>query len=835
MAANQPLRFLLALALWQTLLAQPFSRVANTSLRMPQNPGGYGYQLVDALGVRFEQPVAIASPPGETNRLFVVEQSGRIAVVTNLAAPTRTVFLDLYASTVRGGEQGLLGLAFHPNYAANRRFFVFRTCLATTAGVNNRLHDRLSEFRADPDDPNRASPGETVLFQQFDEASNHNGGDLHFGPDGLLYVSLGDEGGGNDQYANGQRLDRDFFAGLLRLDVDNRPDSLSPNPHPAVVQGYRIPADNPFVGATQFLGRAVNPAAVRSEFYAVGLRNPWRFSFDVATGELWIADVGQNQRESVFVSRRGANHGWAYREGNIAGPRASSAPTGFLSNTNFGFVAPVHTYGHGSGTTQGNSITGGLVYRGHRLSALHGAYIFADYVSGNVWALRRRSGSAPQVVRLLGRAGLSAFGADPRNGDLLACDLGNGRILRLDYSATFTGTPLPATLAETGAFTDLETLAPAPGVHAYAVNLPFWSDHAEKRRWFCVPNPDQLLTYSATESWGAPAGTVWIKHFDFETDVGVPGSRRRLETRFLVRTAAGVYGATYRWTSRTDATLVPEEGAEELLSRTNGLTITTQRWTYPARSQCLVCHTPQAGHSLSFNSAQWQGRPDRAGETNQLAALLAAGYFSASAEADTSTPAFAAVDDESSSLEWRVRAYLAVNCAPCHRPGGTGGGIFDARWNTPTRLAGLVNGTLVGSPGAPSQRVLTPGDVLHSEIHRRLSFRGAGMMPPLASDVVDSSALELLSRWIAALEDEAPPETPSMTGIATDGTLRLQVRQPANQSLTLESSATSTELNWLPAVIPGLVPSFPATGIDRILEIPAPPESRLYRLRGETP
>lgn len=546
-------------------------------LKLPENPGSFGYRFIDAFpGLAVTNPVVITAPRGETNRLFIVEQAGRIVVITNLAQPTRTVFLDLTRRTLSGGEQGLLGLAFHPDYARNGQFFVFRTLNWTPpdAGMAYRM-DRLSRFQVHPDRPQAADPNsEVMLFQEFDEASNHNGGDLHFGLDGYLYVALGDEGGANDQFNNGQRIDRDFFAGLLRLDVDKRPGSLPPNPHEPlalsshyVTDNYAIPPDNPYVGATTFNGRTVNTNRLRTEFWAVGLRNPWRFSFDAAGGELWVADVGQDRWESIFVSRAGANHGWAFREGNAAGARSSATPAGFLTNPAFNHVPPVHVYGHGGGPTQGNSVTGGLVYRGRRLAPLHGAYVFADYVSGNVWALWRQTGAAPRVQRLTGQGGISAFGTDPRNGDLLAAAHSGNRLLRLTYSTTFTGEPLPPTLADTGAFSDLATLAPAPGVVPYEINHPFWSDGAAKRRWFALGSTNRLLGFREHGAWEAPPGTVWVKHFDLELTNGVPASARRLETRFLVRNANGVHGLTYRWDSPTNATLVPEDGAVEAITR----------------------------------------------------------------------------------------------------------------------------------------------------------------------------------------------------------------------------------------------------------------------------
>ena len=175
----------------------------------------------------------------------------------------------------------MLGLAFHPGYATNREFFLFYTVNSSTAQGANTRHDRLSRMLTSAEDPNLADPStEVILIEQQDDASNHNAGDLHFGPDGYLYVAVGDEGSGNDSLQNSQRIDRDFFSTILRIDVDERPENLPPNPHPANQKSpnapipYRIPIDNPWVGATQFNGIPVDPDAVRTEFYAVGLRNP---------------------------------------------------------------------------------------------------------------------------------------------------------------------------------------------------------------------------------------------------------------------------------------------------------------------------------------------------------------------------------------------------------------------------------------------------------------------------------------------------------------------------------------------------------------------------------
>ncbi|MFN0068387.1 MAG: PQQ-dependent sugar dehydrogenase [Limisphaerales bacterium] len=741
------LRFLLATVLaLAASVAGALERVPNTTLTLPLEPLAFGYTTENAFGsLTFTDPVAIAAPPGETNRLFVAEQRGRVAVITNLAAPTRSVYLDI-AGRVSGGtptdERGLLGFAFHPGYATNGHLFVF---YSTT--VTNTLHQRVSRFTADPANPNRAlANSELVLISQPDDYGNHNGGDLHFGPDGYLYVSVGDEGDQNDLGNNSQRIDKDFFSGILRIDVDRRPGSLAPNAHPAVAPGtYAVPADNPWIGATNFIGRPVNPAQVRTEFWAVGMRNVWRMSFDPATGALYAGDVGGGQREEINVTTRGGNYGWAYREGTLNGPKSGQAPAGFTS------IPPITQYSHGSGALQGRSVTGGVVYRGDRLAQLYGAYVFGDYVSGNLWAVRWTGGAtATPMQRLLNRGAIAGFGRDPRNGDVLLADQGTDQIRRLVYNNTPTGTPLPPTLADTGAFADLLTLEAHAGLVPYAPNVPFWSDAAAKRRWFAITATNQLIGFQPEGNWSFPTGMVWVKHFELELTNGAPASARRLETRFLVRNSNGVYGVTYRWTDPpTNAVLVPEEGLDEDFVISDGGILRTQTWHYPSRAECLQCHTPAGGGVLGMDTAQFNGPFDHGqGPTNQLAALAAGGWFANPPANLAALPALAPAHDEAWSVEWRARSWLEANCSMCHQPGGTGLGRWDARTSTPFSLTGLPDGLLNNSEGDPANRLVAPGDFARSMLHTRITRLGPGRMPPLSSSVVDDAGAALLARWI---------------------------------------------------------------------------------------
>jgi glucose/arabinose dehydrogenase len=736
------------------------TRVAATSLTLPAAAPATAYSTPAAFaGLTFSQPVAVVSPPGDTRRLFVVEKAGRIWVIPDVTAatPSRTLFLDLTSrvtvSTSLSDERGLLALAFHPDYATNGSFFVWYT-VTTTTGAGGGLHNRLSRFRVFPTQPNAADPASEVpLISQRDEASNHNGGQILFGPDGYLYLSLGDEGASNDSFQNSQRIDRDFFAGIVRLDVDQRPGSLPPTAHPSVHPGtYSVPPDNPFVGATTFLGAAVNPAAVRTEFWATGLRNPWRIAFDPANGQLWCADVGQGAREEVNLIVRGGNYGWNYREGNVAGPR-SNPPAAAT------FIAPVWDYPRSAG----QSITGGVVSRGARLASLYGHYLFADFASGRVWALRpdgTQPVGADRVQQLTTLAGISSFGVDPSNGDVLIVNLNDGTIRRLVATPATGGTPFPATLTATGAFSSVAALTPAPGLVPYEPVVSFWSDHARKRRWFALTDTTSRYGFSATGNWTLPTGAVWVKHFDLDLTRGNPATARRVETRFLVKTATGTYGLSYRWNdAQTEATLVAEDGADQAFTVVENGVARTQTWRFPSRGECLACHTPAAGHALAFSTRQLNRGPAAPGAPAPLLTAMAqAGYLDVTTLPDLATlPRLAAADDVTASLELRARSHLDANCSSCHQPAGPALGFWDARATTPLAQAGLVNGALTGGAAGPD-RVIVPGDPGHSRLLQRMSAAGAERMPPVGTRERDTAGEALLTAWILSL---AQPDTPA--------------------------------------------------------------------------
>lgn len=760
------------------------SRVANTTLSFPQEP--YQYSTEEAFpDIIFDSPVAFATPPGETNRLFVVERSGRIYTLSNMASPVKTLFLDISSRVYSGGEGGLLGLAFHPGYATNRFFFVYYT-LQTTTSAGSGMHDRLARFQTSPTNPNQA-PGssEAPLITQYDEAENHNGGDLHFGPDGYLYVSLGDEGGGYDSFGNSQFITKDFFAGMLRLDVDQKPGSLPPNPHPAVTGNYTVPPDNPFVGATSFNGSAIDPARVRTEFWAVGLRNPWRFSFDPLMGWLYCGDVGESEREEVNIIRKGGHYGWYYREGRIAGFGNPTPPAGVT------FVDPILDYEHGGGSLEGSSITGGVVYRGGKIPSLFGDYVFADYSNGSILALRYDGANVTNFRRLTGVPGAVAFGVDPSNGDILVSyPWSFCQIQRLVYRSN-SASPLPAKLSDTGAFSNLGGLQPQPGIVPFEVNTPFWSDHALKRRWFSVPSLNQFIGFSANGNWSFPNGTVWIKHFDLELTNGVASSARRVETRFLVKNPVGIYGLTYRWNAaQTDATLVEEDGLDETFQIRDGAGLRQQVWHYPSRTECFTCHSPAGGFALGFNTYQLN-RTQNTGATNQILALSQMGYFSSPITSVTGLLAYAHATNATETLEHRARSYLGANCVHCHQPGGTGRGSWDARLSTPLAQAGLLDGALIDTFGDPDNRVIKPGSTEESMIFKRVSQLGTRHMPPLGTTELNQAAIGLLAAWIT--NDFAGTQIGSIT-VQPNRQVRISFHGQAGRTYRVEVSGNL--LTW---------------------------------------
>ncbi|HXC61920.1 MAG TPA: PQQ-dependent sugar dehydrogenase [Nitrospiria bacterium] len=351
---------------------------------------------LESVAKGFTEPLGLFHAGDGSGRVFIVEQPGTIRVLKN-GRLSEKPFMDIRDRVTSGGETGLLGIAFHPKFSENHRLFVNYT---SSAGG---LHTVISEFKAGDnpgDNPDKADPkSERVLLTIPQPYPNHKGGNIVFGPDGYLYIGMGDGGSGNDPHGNGQNLST-LLGKMLRIDVNKKEKE----------KAYNVPRDNPFIGKKN----------AAPEIWAYGLRNPWRYSFDPVTGLLYVGDVGQNAREEIDVIRRGKNYGWNIMEGTICTP-------GVNPNCNKnGLELPIYDYPR----SEGIAVIGGYVYRGRSIPNLCGAYVYGDYGNGRIWALRYDEKFVTGHRLLLeSHRSISSFGEDEQR-EIYVVDHG-GEVLKI--------------------------------------------------------------------------------------------------------------------------------------------------------------------------------------------------------------------------------------------------------------------------------------------------------------------------------------------------------------------------------------------------------------------
>jgi putative heme-binding domain-containing protein len=680
--------------------------------------------------LKFVAPVSIALAPG-SQRLFIEELRGKIFSLPDsgdVAEPD--LFLDV-GQIPRHGRT--YGLAFHPDFAKNRLFYV-----CYVLDPESAKGTRVSRFRASGDDPPRADlASETILLEW--PSGGHNGGCLQFGPDGYLYISTGDGSGPSppDRHATGQDIS-DLLGSILRIDVDR--------PEPG--KGYRVPADNPFVGQAQ----------ARPEIWAYGFRNPWKMSFDPKSGSLWVGDVGWEMWEMVYRVERGGNYGWSIVEGpqNVR-TELPRGPTPILP--------PTRAHDH----TESRSITGGLVYHGRALPELAGAYIYGDYVTGKLWGLRH-DGTKVAWQQHLADSPLEIidFGVDSR-GELLILDHAGTLNRLVPNPAAQANHDFPRRLSQTGLFTSVKDQAPAPGVLRYAVNAEPWQDHAVAERFLAIPGLGTLGVYDTQNlqvgrlkgAWIYPSDTVFARTVSLDLERGNPATRRRLETQVLHQDRGTWRAYNYIWNDeQTDAALANPDGSDRELSVQDpdapGGRM-KQTWHHAGRTECLICHTTRAGSILGFNPAQLNRNHEGA---DQLTALTRLGLF----EQPLPDPRPRLPDPfGSATLAERARGYLHVNCAHCHRRGGGGTSPFELLYELDLKRTLLV-GTrpTQGTFEIAGAQNVAAGDPCRSILYYRMAKLGPGHMPQLGANLIDRRGLALVHDWISQLP--AQDSTPTGSG-----------------------------------------------------------------------
>ncbi len=534
---------------------EPAVRPVNTSCFAPDPPDTAVSAELEVVypNLKFDRAVQALQRPGDDSRWYVVEQDGEIwtwdAADSEVEEPD--LFLDLTGVVDDGpNEAGLLGMAFHPDFATNGEYFLSYTAPGTGDAA---LTSTVSRFVSADGALVGDEGSEEVLLTLDQPYNNHNGGAILWGPDDRLYLSFGDGGSAGDPQENAE----DPYALLgkiLRID----PESADP---------YGIPADNPFADG-------VDGAP---EVYALGLRNVWRMSFDRETGELWAGDVGQDDMEEVDLIELGGDYGWDWKEGTLCYEADEPCEGG-------GFIDPVVEYSH----SVGKSVIGGYVYRGEAIPALSGIYVFGDYYASEIWGIFWDADGEPSREAVARTGNVPASFAEDANGELYVLDF-KGKLRKLVPTAEETEeeTEFPDLLSETGCF---DGAAPSDALIPYDVISPLWSDGAEKDRYFALPD-DALIEVSEDGDFTFPPRSVLVKTFSF---AGTP-----TETRLFVRDEDGIWaGYTYQWNSEgTDASLVVGGGAVAFADHT---------WALPSSPQCLQCHSEAAGRSLGLELAQLQ-------------------------------------------------------------------------------------------------------------------------------------------------------------------------------------------------------------------------------------
>ena len=651
----------------------------------------------------FSQPIAMLQAPGDRSRWFIVEQAGRVRVFSNtpLQATTQT-FINISSRVTSGGERGLLGMAFHPDFSNNRQVF-----LSYTTTVSSQLVSRISRFTSN-DNGQTLNPGSEQILLTVDQPfSNHNGGHIAFSPnDGFLYIGLGDGGSAGDPQGHGQNSST-LLGTILRIDIDQG----SP---------YSIPPTNPFAG---------DPVA-RNEIFAWGLRNPWRFNFDTANGKLWAADVGQNQWEEVDVIINNGNYGWNTREGAHCFEDSSEQ----CDTT--GLIDPLVEYNHSNG---GSSITGGYVYRGDSLTDLQGAYIYGDFTSGNIWYLADSSDPNPTSVLLQNTSlNISSFGQG-NDGEVYVVNYG-GTLHQIVLDTNNGNNSVATLLSETGCVNPLDPTQPANAMIPYDINALFWSDGAVKQRWFALPNNREISINNA-DDWVFPIGSVLMKNFRINDQL--------IETRLFMRHNDGDWGGySYEWNDQeTEATLVIGGKTRDLGGQT---------WLYPSSSDCLRCHTDIAGRSLGPETAQLNSNivyPSTGTDAHQLITLAAIGVLNTSVPDDPATLPVLVDPFGSNSIDLRARAWLHTNCSQCHRPNGPTPANIDLRYTTSMAQTGSCDQVPDnGGLGLNNARIISPGLPDNSVLLNRIQRRDAVGMPPVGSLELDNQGIALIRNWIMGMD-----------------------------------------------------------------------------------
>lgn len=728
--------------------------------------------------VQLKHPTEMIPVPG-TDRWIVTQLNGDVISFSSVGDPDQQMAIDLRKlspTTFR-----VLGIEFHPEYPQRPWCYV-----AYADEMKSPTGAKLSRFKVtDTSRPVLDPSTETVLLKW--NSTDHNGGNIRFGPDGYLYLSIGDGQYPSppDPMGTGQSID-DIQASILRIDVD-RPSGSLP---------YTIPTDNPFVGVQ----------SARAEVWALGLRNPWKMCFHPNTGELWTGDVGWEMREMIYRIDRGANYGWSVMEGTqVVKPTAD--------RSHVPITPPIWEHDH----VDARSITGGFFWLSDKFPELNDAYIYGDWMTGKIWGLRY-DGKQVSWHQELADTNLQiiSFAYDP-SGEVLIVGY-DGSIHRLAANPDLKSKPadhsgFPQRLSETGLFESVTKETPAPGVIPYQINAHHWADDTYSKQWLAVPQGAKLGFHQRSD-WTTgttqgdikfPHNTVLAKTIYYTTRSENADSERRLETQILHRHRDDWNAYNYVWNKdQTDAVLQANKAVEVEIEvqppGTNGKT-RKQTWLHASRDQCMLCHIWSAGTVHGFKLKQLN-RAVLGGSENQLDRFDRWALF----ESPISKPdPVASPYASTANLESRAREYLQLNCAHCHRPGGGGTAAFVLSADVKSSEMGIIDSPAVqGDFGIHQPNVVASGAPDQSVLLYRMLKSGRGHMPQFGTNVVDRRGVKLIHDWIASLSSETRTSTDQEP---VKQLIRLsQENQDISALLEDQFSSTTSAMNLAMAMVQDAFP-----------------------------
>lgn len=725
--------------------AKPYGierRVALTTSKLTGSPEPPPpFRIVRAYpDLNLTYPIMVAHQPG----------SDRILLVTQIwsSGPGRLMRMKdepgaREVETLLEIEDMPYSIAFHPQFAKNGYLYLSSSNYPVKDAKSKVT--RVVRYTIDPKPPYALDRKSARLILEWD-SNGHNGGAMGFGHDGMFYLTTGDGTSDSDTNIAGQDMTK-LLSKVLRLDLD----------HPDAGKEYSVPRDNPFVGQKD----------IRLETWAYGFRNPWRLTVDEKTGHIWVGQNGQDLWEQAYLVRKGENYGWSVYEGSYP----------FYLNRKLGptpHVKPTIEHPH----SEFRSLTGGIVYYGKKFPELQGAYIYGDYSTGAIWGMRHDGNKVLWHKQLADtRLAITSFGTDSHGEILITDHRGKGKGALFTFEATPKDLPpstFPRKLSESGLFRSVKDHVMEPALIPYSVNAPLWSDGAHKERWIALPGADSRIDFKPGKAWEFPDQTVLVKSFALEMEEGNPASRRWLETRFLTNQNGEWYGYSYRWNDeQTDGFLVQAKGEEQEFTIATGKGVRKQTWHYPSRTECMVCHSRAADYVLGLNELQMNKEHDYGGvRDNQLRTLEYIGVFRvepptngkhAKGQRDAVPSTLLSqppekhdrlVDpyDASADLTARARSYLHANCAQCHVEAGGGNSAMELGFTTKLDKTRLIDvKPLHHTFDLPDARLVAPGSPERSVLLHRMTHRGPGHMPPLATSRVDEEAVRMMGEWIRSM------------------------------------------------------------------------------------